>query len=356
MNTNTRKTFFLVEGGKAASAAQDAKFDGFNNVLVYARTAFEARVIAEAYTDGQIGIDNVEADNGKDVISAVFAPSQDTLNEWIANYGKTILAADLLEVVADKGCVEVTADLFLQSAETILAEWPANTRFAEAPFWITYGQCPLLSTPVSDAEDPELVGLVSENSEKVAKLIESHQADKVNAQLLELVKEKGCIQVTTGVYVQTAQNLIAEQITWGPEDLSADSDFSVAPFWITTDSGDDPVPVEDSEDSELAALVAENAEEITKIIEYHSTDGIVLCEVDPSSMTFAVVEEAQPQPKKIEPTIIYHHGHPWAVVKTDEHSLEVSLSRLYYSEECKPYLLCCQNTEHGPKALRLYLI
>ena len=179
MNTNTRKTFFLVEGGKAAAAAQDAKFDDFNNVLVYARTAFEARVIAEAYADEQIGIDNVEADNGKDVISAVFAPSEDTLNEWIANYGKTLLAADLLE----------------------------------------------------------------------------------------LVKEKGCIQVTAGVYVQTSENLIAEQITWGPEDLSADADFSVAPFWITTDSGDDPVPVEDSEDAELAALVAENSEEIAKIIE-----------------------------------------------------------------------------------------
>ena len=190
MVNTIRKTFFLVEGGKAAAAAQDAKFDGFNNVLVYARTAFEARVIAEAYTDEQIGIDNVEADNGKDVISAVFAPSEDTLNEWIANYGKTILAADLLEVVADKGCVEVTADLFLQTAGKILAEWPANTRFADYPFWITYGQCPLLSTPVSDAEDPELVELVAENEEEIVKLIEAHQADKVNARLLELVEAK----------------------------------------------------------------------------------------------------------------------------------------------------------------------
>ena len=161
---------------------------------------------------------------------------------------KQILASKLLELVADKGCVEVAADVYLQSAETILAEWPANPQFARVPFWITYGQCPLLSTPVCDAEDPELVGLVSENSEKVAKLIEAHQADKVNARLLELVEAKGCIQVTAGVYVQTSENLIAEQVTWGPEDLSADADFSVAPFWITTDSGDDPVPVEDEDD------------------------------------------------------------------------------------------------------------
>lgn len=202
---------------------------------------------------------------------------------------KQILASKLLELVADKGCVEVTADVYLQTSEKILSEWPANPQFAQAPFWITYGQCPLFSSPVSDAEDHALVGLVAENSEKVAKLIEAHQADKVNARLLELVEAKGCIQVTAGVYVQTAQNLIDEQVTWGPEDLSFDSDFSVAPFWITTDSGDDPVPVEGHEDSELAALVAENAEEITKIIEARHKDGVTLCEVDPDTMTFTVV-------------------------------------------------------------------
>ena len=78
----------------------------------------------------------------------------------------------------------------MQTAEKILAEWPANTRFAEAPFWITYGQCPIFSTPVSDAEDPELVELVAENEEEIVKLIEAHQADKVNARLLELVEAK----------------------------------------------------------------------------------------------------------------------------------------------------------------------
>lgn len=179
MNTNTRKSFFLVEGRKATAVAQNTEFDGINNVLVYARTAFDARVITEAYTDEQIGIDNVEADNGKDVISAVFAPSEDTLNEWIANYGKTILAADLLEVVADKGCVEVAADVYLQTSEKILAEWTANPQFARAPFWITYGQCPLLSTPVSDAEDHELVELVAENAEEITKIIEAHHKDGV---------------------------------------------------------------------------------------------------------------------------------------------------------------------------------
>lgn len=174
-NKDDRKSFWLVEGGKATAAAQNTEFDGYNNVLVYARTAFEARVIAEAYTDEQIGIDNVEADNGKDVIGAVFAPSEDTLNEWIANYGKTILAADLLEMVAAKGCVEVTTGVYLQTAAKILAEWPANTRFAEATFWITYDECGLFASPVSGAEDPELVGLVAENSEKVAKVLEAHR-------------------------------------------------------------------------------------------------------------------------------------------------------------------------------------
>ena len=86
-----------------------------------------------------------------------------------------ILASKLLEMVAAKGCVEVTAGVYLQTAAKILAEWPANTRFAEAPFWITYGQCPLFSCPVNDAETPELVELVAENEEEIVKTIEAHR-------------------------------------------------------------------------------------------------------------------------------------------------------------------------------------
>ena len=77
--------------------------------------------------------------------------------------------------MAAKGCVEVTAGVYLQTAAKILAEWPANTRFAEAPFWITYGQCPLFSCPVNDAETPELVELVAENEEEIVKTIEAHR-------------------------------------------------------------------------------------------------------------------------------------------------------------------------------------
>ena len=69
--------------------------------------------------------------------------------------------------------------------------------------------------------------------------------------------------------------------------------------------------------------------------------------------------ETLPQQKKIEPALKYYHECPWAVVKTrdGEHSLEVSLTNLHYSEDGKPYLLAYQGAEEsGPQELRLYLI
>lgn len=89
MNTITRKSFWLVEeGGKATAAAQDTKFNGIDNVLVFARSAIEALVIAGAYANDAIGVDNVVADDGE-AVAAASAPSEDVLSEWIEIYGKT---------------------------------------------------------------------------------------------------------------------------------------------------------------------------------------------------------------------------------------------------------------------------
>ena len=178
---NIRNSFYLVEAGQVTPAAQDTPFNGVDNVLVFARTAFEAAVIAKAYGDGKTLVCNVAADDGQTV--AALSASDSMIATWI-QYG---LAADLLKLVADEGCIQVTAD----------------------------------------------------------------------------------------VYLQTRENLQAAQEDWGPEDKAADSDFSVARFWVTTDSGDEPVPVEDKEDSELLALVAENLEEITNIIKWYKSGASV---------------------------------------------------------------------------------
>ena len=91
MKTNTRKSFWLVDCcGKALSAHQDTEFNGIDNVLVFARSDTEALVIAEAYANDAIGVDNVVADDGE-VVAAASAQSEDVLSKWIEIYGKKLI-------------------------------------------------------------------------------------------------------------------------------------------------------------------------------------------------------------------------------------------------------------------------
>ena len=83
MNT-TRKSFWLVEGGKVTPATQDTQFDGMDSVLVFARTSIEAALIAKAYEDLLIAVDNVTADNGETV--AALSMSDDQLSKLIQSY------------------------------------------------------------------------------------------------------------------------------------------------------------------------------------------------------------------------------------------------------------------------------
>lgn len=84
MNTTIRKSFYLVEGGKVTPAAQDTQFDGMDSVLVFARTSIEAALIAKAYEDLLIDVDNVTCDNGE-TASAV-SMSDDQLSKLIQSY------------------------------------------------------------------------------------------------------------------------------------------------------------------------------------------------------------------------------------------------------------------------------
>ena len=55
--------------------------------------------------------------------------------------------------------------------------------------------------------------------------------------ILKALKEKGSIEVRPGVYLATGENQKADQETWNEFDAAKDIDFSVSPFWITTDNG-----------------------------------------------------------------------------------------------------------------------
>lgn len=54
--------------------------------------------------------------------------------------------------------------------------------------------------------------------------------------IIEQILDDGGV-VQAGVYLVSAEDLIAEQKTWGDLDSGKDLDFTTAEFWITTDDG-----------------------------------------------------------------------------------------------------------------------
>lgn len=68
---------------------------------------------------------------------------------------------------------------------------------------------------------------------------------------LQRTQDKGCIQVAPGVYLQTQAHILQD-----PPTLPANHgiDFTTAPFWLTTATGEPPHPVFDSLDDDLLDL------------------------------------------------------------------------------------------------------
>lgn len=55
-------------------------------------------------------------------------------------------------------------------------------------------------------------------------------------------------RVRDGVSLSTANAMIIEQRDWADEESSKGVDFSQAPYWLTTDDGQDPIPVSSLDD------------------------------------------------------------------------------------------------------------
>lgn len=91
------KSFWRVDGGEVAPATQDAKFNHFDNVLIFARTSIEAAIIAKAYDDLLVTVDNVTTENGE--VVAALSMSDDSLLKLICRYidGDDPLLAELLK-------------------------------------------------------------------------------------------------------------------------------------------------------------------------------------------------------------------------------------------------------------------
>jgi hypothetical protein len=70
----------------------------------------------------------------------------------------------------------------------------------------------------------------------------------IKEQMLKKVDKKGCVEIQSGVYLHTQADIIAEQKDWDDEDDSKDLDFTVAPYWVTTDDGATPESVYSADD------------------------------------------------------------------------------------------------------------
>lgn len=70
-----------------------------------------------------------------------------------------------------------------------------------------------------------------------------NQSDILNA-----ATQQGWIEIQAGVYVNSLANILAEQAGWDDHDEMKSIDFTRAPYWLTTDSGDIPVPVRSPSD------------------------------------------------------------------------------------------------------------
>ena len=91
-----KKSFWLVEGGEVMPATQDDEFNHFDSVLIFAHTSIEAALIAKAYDDLLVTVDNVTTENGE-VVAALSMPNASLFN-LIAHYvsGDDPLVAELL--------------------------------------------------------------------------------------------------------------------------------------------------------------------------------------------------------------------------------------------------------------------
>lgn len=74
-------------------------------------------------------------------------------------------------------------------------------------------------------------------------------------QAIELATKNGFIEIAGGVYLNSQESILAEQLEWNEEDSAKNLDFSQAPFWIATNTGY-VEPIHGADDEDLIAALA----------------------------------------------------------------------------------------------------
>lgn len=70
------------------------------------------------------------------------------------------------------------------------------------------------------------------------------------ATAFDLAQKNGCIELSSGVWLNTQESIIEEQKGWFDEDGAKGFDFTKAPMWISTDDGV-LVPIYGADDENL---------------------------------------------------------------------------------------------------------
>lgn len=73
---------------------------------------------------------------------------------------------------------------------------------------------------------------------------------------LHVAQVEGSVQKAVGVWLCSQEHVIDDQEVWGDEDGAKAIDFTIAPFWITTDCGNDPTPIYGADDDDLIEALA----------------------------------------------------------------------------------------------------
>jgi len=62
-------------------------------------------------------------------------------------------------------------------------------------------------------------------------------AKAIRAAALKVAQDNGSVEVAAGVYLNSQESIVADQADFSDEDGAKTTDFTTAPFWITTNDG-----------------------------------------------------------------------------------------------------------------------
>lgn len=75
-------------------------------------------------------------------------------------------------------------------------------------------------------------------------------------QACERADQDGWTELSDGVYLNSSESIQEEQAQWNDGDNAKHVDFSKAPYWLTTDDGQEPVAISGADDADLLEAVS----------------------------------------------------------------------------------------------------